>query len=115
MISTETRLGTVTVSNEYFAKLIGYAASSCYGVAGMVAKGAQRWREFFSRREQIDKGILVKGNAQSITVDLHIVVTYGININAAAKAIVHKVKYTVEEATGITVDKVTVHIDGMKA
>ena len=113
MISYETRLGTITISNEYFAKLIGHAVSSCYGVAGMVAKGTQWWREFFSRREFADKGILVRGNCQSVNVDLHIVVTYGVNINAIAKSIVHKVKYTVEDATGITVDKVTVHIDGM--
>ena len=37
------------------------------------------------------------------------------NINAIAKSIVHKVKYTVEETTGITVDKVTVRVDGIKA
>ena len=113
MISYETRLGSVSISNEYFAKLIGHAVSSCYGVAGMVAKGTQWWKEVLYRREFVDKGILVRGDCQSVNVDLHIVVTYGVNINAIAKSIVHKVKYTVEDATGINVEKVTVHIDGM--
>ena len=36
------------------------------------------------------------------------------NINAIAKSITEKVKYVVTEATGISVGKVTVRIDGIK-
>ncbi len=115
MIAYETRLGKVTISNTYFAKLIGQATSSCYGVAGMVPKGVQWWRQKLTRKNYVDTGILIGGNIDSICVDLHITVTYGVNINAIAKSIVNKVKYTVEEATGINVEKVIVHIDGMKA
>ena len=39
---------------------------------------------------------------------------YGMNIAAIAKSIVNKVRYTVEEATGLTVKKVNVFVDGMK-
>ena len=63
----------------------------------------------------IDKGIVVRGNIDSISVELHIVVTYGINISAVAASIDHNVRYTVKEATGIDVKKVSVHVDGMKA
>ena len=38
---------------------------------------------------------------------------YGLNISAISNSIVHKVKYTVEEATGISVAKVLVHVDRM--
>ena len=95
MIAYETRIGTISIANSFFAKLIGHAVSSCYGVAGMVAKGPQKWKEFFLRHSEADKGIRVRGDLNSITVDLHIVVTYGVNINAIAKSIVHNVKYTV--------------------
>ena len=107
MIAYETRIGTIHVSNAYLAKLIGYAASSCYGVAGMVP---------YHRRKDgaADQGIRVTGDIHSIQVEVHILVSYGVNINAIAKSIVHKVKYTVEETTGITVDKVTVRVDGIK-
>ena len=36
MIGYENTLGTVEISQEYFANLIGMAASECYGVAGMI-------------------------------------------------------------------------------
>ena len=37
MIRFETNLGRVEISQEYFANLIGRAASECYGVAGMLS------------------------------------------------------------------------------
>ncbi|OJU16619.1 MAG: hypothetical protein BGN88_01220 [Clostridiales bacterium 43-6] len=115
MIMYETRYGKVTISNEFFAKLIGNAVSQCYGVAGMVAKGTQWWRTILTRKHYPDTGIQISGDINSVCVDLHITVIYGLNINAIADSIVGKVKYTVEDATGIIVDKVNVHIDGMKA
>ncbi len=114
MISYKNRMGNVNISNEYFSHLIGKAVSSCYGVAGMVPHGKQKLMELITRKSSADRGIKVAGDADSISVDLHIVVTYGMNINAIAKSITHKVKYTVEEATGIKVTKVTVRIDGIK-
>ena len=40
MIQIENRLGTVEISSDYFANLVGHAASSCFGVAGMVDTNA---------------------------------------------------------------------------
>ena len=82
----------------------------------MVPRGRQWWRsKFFSSRNFADTGIMVRGNAKSLIVDLHITVTYGLNINAISHSIVNKVTYTVEDATGIKVDKVYVHVDRMIA
>lgn len=115
MVTYKTKLGSVCISNTFFAKLIGQAVSSCYGVAGMVAKGGQKITNIIKRGKMIDKGIIVSGDISSINVELHIVVSYGININAIANSIVHNVKYTVKEATGIDVKKIAVHVDGMTA
>ena len=115
MIAYETRFGTIGLSNEYFSKLIGRAVTSCFGVVGMVPHGGkQKVLGLISKKDRLDTGVVVKGDASSITVDLHIIVSYGMNINAIAKSIVHKVKYAVNETTGITVNKVTVKVDGIK-
>lgn len=42
-------------------------------------------------------------------------VTYGVNISAIVQSIIHKVRYTVEDATGMEVAKVNVYVDGMRA
>lgn len=113
MINYETHLGEVCISQRYFEKLIGSAVSSCYGVSSMVPKGVQWWRSKLFKRSFDDTGIRVRGNSRSIVVDLHITVTYGLNIGAISKSIMNKVSYIVEDATGIRVDKVIVHVDRM--
>ncbi|HEX3026241.1 MAG TPA: Asp23/Gls24 family envelope stress response protein [Clostridia bacterium] len=114
MIRFENPNGLIEVNHEYFSNLIGYAASSCYGVAGMaVSSTAQGLASIFGQ-DKIDRGVKVRSLGKSLVVDLHIVVTYGVNITAIVKSIIKKVRYTVEEATGLRVDSVNVFVDGMK-
>ena len=115
MITYETRLGKISICEEYLSKLIGNEVTSCFGVVGMVpSTNKQKLFNKLSKNEQLDTGIKVIGNTDSISVELHIVVTYGMNINAIAASITEKVKYIVKEATGIEVEKVIVKIDGIK-
>ena len=116
MIRTVNRLGTVAISQGYFANLVGHAASECFGVAGMaVSSPVQSLRSKLLKKKEADQGVSVRVTSAGLVVDLHIIVTYGVNIAAIVKSIVHKVRYTVEEATGMTVAKVNVYVDSMKA
>lgn len=114
MIAYETRLGKINISEEYLQKIIGETVTSCYGVSGMVASGSkQRIADMLTKKDHLNKGIIIKGNATSVVIELHIIVLYGMNINAIAKSIVNKVQHTVKELTGINVDKVVVKVDGI--
>ena len=115
MIGFENTLGSVEISQEYFANLIGRAASECFGVSGMVGSTYQGLKSRLGGRETPDKGVRVRTEDGRLVVDIHISVTYGVNISAIVKSIVHKVRYTVEEATGFAVAKVNVYVDSMKA
>ena len=115
MICIENSFGTIEISHEYFAKLIGYEASQCFGVSGMVATTAsQGIRSFLFRKDAHDKGVKVRSSGKRLIIDLHIAISYGVNISAIVKSIVHKVKYTVEDITNLTVERVNVHVDTMK-
>ena len=71
--------------------------------------------EIYSEKDEAqDKGVKVRTVAGGLVIDLHIAVTYGVNISAIVKSIVNKVRYTVEEATGLQVAKVNVFVDDMK-
>ncbi len=111
MISYETMGGTVCFSNSYLSKLIGHAVGNCYGVVGMVPSNRQKISMFVKRENVIDKGIQVRGNMNNISVELHIAVMYGININTIANSITEAVKYTVKQATDINVSKVIIRVD----
>ena len=115
MISYETRLGKVEISEDYLEKLIGNEVTSCFGVVGMVPRRVkQKIYNRFSKSDMADTGVIVSGGGDNLKVEIHIVVTYGININAIAVSITEKVKHTVMENTGLDIKKVTVKIDGIK-
>lgn len=115
MIRIENHLGKIEVLNSYFANLIGHAVSECFGVSGLVnSTPSQGLRSFLFKKEVPDKGVRVRNSGGELTIDLHIAVTYGVNISAIVKSIIHKVTYTVENACGLTVAKVNVYISDMK-
>ena len=114
MIRLENQYGAIDISQEYFANLVGKAVSECFGVAGMVNSPAQGLRSALSKKDAPDKGVRVRTTNNGLIVDLHIVVVYGMNISAIVKSIVNKVRYTVEQATGLDVAKVNVFVDSMK-
>ncbi|MBR4073323.1 MAG: Asp23/Gls24 family envelope stress response protein [Clostridia bacterium] len=115
MIAYETRIGKVELSEAYLSKLIGHEVTSCFGVVGMLPSNSkQKIFKVISKKESADTGIRITASGDEIDVELHIVVTYGMNINAIAASITEKVKYVVKEATGITVNRVVVKVDGIK-
>lgn len=116
MIKIENHLGFTELNQHYFADLIGQTVTACFGVAGMANSGAtQNIRQFlFKHNSYIDQGVAVRSESDELVIDLHIIVTYGVNIQAIVDSITNKVRYTVEQATGLTVRKVNVYVDGMK-
>ena len=48
-------------------------------------------------------------------IELHIAVSYGLNISTAARSISHRVKDEVEQATGLKVARVVVSVDDVIA
>ena len=117
MIRHENHLGTIDISEEYFSNLIGRAAASCFGVAGMAnSNRRQQLRSFFIRKQSFDdQGVTVRNGSKGLHIELHIIVTFGLNITEICKSIENKVRYTVENATGMKVGEVKVYVDGMKA
>ncbi len=115
MVKLETHLGETNISQEYFANLVGHAASECFGVSGMAVTDAkQSLKSVITKKQAPDQGVRVRISNGKLVVDLHIMVTYGVNIAVIVKSIVNKVRYTVEEATGMEVARVNVFVDSMK-
>ena len=58
-----------------------------------------------------EKGVRVIRENGELCIELHIKVTYGVNIGAIVRSIIHKVKYAVEDATGLQVQRISVSVD----
>jgi uncharacterized alkaline shock family protein YloU len=115
LIKIERPLGVIEITDEYFSQLIGNVVPACYGVVGMSNSNTKQGiRSFlYKGRDFIDRGVTVHSDGEGLIVDLHIVVTYGVNITEVVKSIVNKVGYTVQQATDLKVKNVNVHVDSM--
>lgn len=116
MISVDNHIGTITISKNYLVSLIGHTVTGCFGVAGMNFSGTKQGIfSIVDRNEGLDRGVRLITDGSRLIIDLHITVTFGTNISAIVDSITNKVRFAVEEATGLAVKKVNVFIDGMKA
>ena len=117
MIKFENPNGYIEITNNYFSRLVGNAAQSCFGVTRMVNPNPyQTIRSVIKNKADLDnsnQGVVVKSINGALTIDLHIAVSYGVNINTISDSICNKVRYVVESATGLKVSAVNVHIDGL--
>lgn len=49
-----------------------------------------------------------------ITVDFHIIVSYGVSISAVADNLVSNVRYQIEEFSGLPVEKINIYVEGVR-
>ena len=119
MVVSNNHLGSITISKRFFSALISGTAKSCFGVVGMNSgtpmQNAMEALPFLNREKYTDKGVSVKLSEGFIIIDLHITVSYGVNVSSVVKSIQHKVTYVVEEQTGMRVGRVNVYIDAIKS
>ena len=66
------------------------------------------------KRESQSKGILVTMEEDGISLDFHVIVAYGVSIQAVAENLIENVRYKVEEYTGMKVKDVNVYVEGVR-
>ena len=105
--SLPSSLGRITISADAIAQIVGRTAAECYGVVGMSAKG--RVGRLLARgRER--QGIEIRGEGNSVAIELYVVVEYGLNLAEVAATVRSRVAYEVERLTGLNVSAVEIHI-----
>ena len=116
MITSRFPLGDVSFTSGYFATLVGEAAKQCYGVAAMAPRDmTDAVRSMVHGSDYPEKGVRVTQEDGRLVIELHIAVSYGLNISTAARSISHRVKDEVEQATGLKVARVVVSVDDVIA
>ena len=114
MIHHNNENGCVNIDFGVFTDIVGTAASNCFGVKGMAARSVKDGVYHLLRKESVGKGVNVEFHGDdTITIDLHIMVDYGVNLTAVASSIISEVRYVVTKCTGTEVRAVNVHIDSM--
>ena len=114
MIRNKNENGSVNVSTSVYIDIAGTAAINCLSVKGMVARSVTDGLYHLLRKESQGKGVKIQFHEDdTITIDLHVMVGDGVNLNAVGNAIIDEVRYMVESCTGTKVRDVNVYIDAM--
>ena len=114
MIRHNNENGSVNVSSSVYTDIAGTVATNCFGVKGMAARSVKDGVYHLLRVESASKGVKVEFNEDnSISIDVHIMVEHGVNLNAVGESIISEVRYVVAKCTGTEVREVNVYIDSM--
>ena len=109
-----TELGTISIMEDVLAIIAGYSAVECAGIVAMASKRATDGIVELLGRENLRRGIRINIAENRVTVDLFIIVEYGVSIAAVARNVIETVKYRLESIAGITVDRVNVTVEGIR-
>ena len=103
----------IKISDDVVAVIAGVAVSEVNGVAGMAGGFAGGISEVFSGKKNLAKGIKVEVSENIAKIDVNIIVEYGSRIPDVAFEIQNRVKKAVENMTGLGVEEVNVHVQGV--
>ena len=105
-------LGEVQISNDVLAVISAMAAME---VDGVVAMAGNITAELVSKlgMKKLSKGGRVDVVDNTVMVDLSIILRINENIVTISKKVQDKVKTTVENMTGLKVNEVNVHVQGV--
>ncbi len=114
MAENELHHGKIEVAPRAIATIAGHAVLGCYGVVGMSAKTLRDGLAILLQRENPYRGVEVEFmEHRKITIDLYVIIEYGVRLCEVAQNIMHSVKFAVEKALGLPVVQVNVHIQGL--
>lgn len=113
MTDETTPIGSIHVSPRAIASIAYHAALQSYGVVGLTSKNIVDGIAQVLVKDPT-YGVDVRYDGQHINIDLYIVIEYGTRIKSVAASVSNTVRYHVEKALGMPVDKINVHVQGLR-
>ncbi len=113
--SLTTEFGVVTISPDVIGKYAGTVAVESFGIVGMCAVNVKDGLVHLLKKDRLKHGINVKvSDDNKISLEFHVIVSYGVNISTVTDNLISNVKYKVEEFTGMPIDKINVFVEGVR-
>lgn len=112
----DNEMGQVEVRPEVIASYAGSVAVECFGIVGMAAVSVKDGLVRLLKRDSLSKGIQVAVTAENtILLSFHLIVAYGVNINAVADNLIENVRYKVEKFSGMKIERIKIYVEGVRS
>ena len=107
--------GSIEIKPQVLFSLALEASLTTYGIVGI----ASRYTGVDMTRREPQRGLEVKltnnpDGTTHVQVSVHVIVEYGVRIDAVISSLQHQVSYTIHHSTGYLVDSVNVHVSGLR-
>ncbi len=103
-------LGTISIDSEVIARYAGTA-----GIVGMAAVSMKDGLVKILKGDSLTRGVRVDiDDSNKISIDFHVIVSYGVSIMTVADNLIDNVKYKVNEFTGLEIKKVNIFVEGVR-
>jgi uncharacterized alkaline shock family protein YloU len=113
MSESNNQLGNIYVSHHAIATIACQSTLESYGVVGLAAKNlAEGLAQVLVKDPTL--GVDVHFDGHTIQIDLFIIIEYGTRITSVSTSVADSVAYQIEKALGIPVNRVNVHVRGLR-
>lgn len=111
----DTQYGKVLIDGNVIATYAGSVAVECFGIVGMAAVNMKDGLVRLLKKDYLTHGINVTIDEDNmITIDFHVIVSYGISINTVSDNLIETVKYKVESFTGMKIKRINIYVEGVR-
>src|SRR5690606_16512497 len=107
--------GTIDITNDVIAQVVGEAAIECYGIVGMASRHQIRdGLTDILGKENYARGVIVRNIGDETHIDVYVIIGYGTKISEVAYQVQSKVMYTLKKILSLTVDSVNIFVQGVR-
>jgi len=103
----------LNISEEVIGIIAGLAAAEIEGVSGMTLGIVDGINQILGSNKRYSKGVKIELIGNEVTIDLYVIVKYGVKIPDVAFSIQNAVKASVESMTGLSVNAVNINVQGI--
>lgn len=105
-------IGEVQIADEVVAIIAGLAATEVEGVDSMAGNINNEWIAKLGMKN-LSRGVKVEVTEEHVTVDLALILKYGVSIPSISEKVQDRVKNAIENMTGLEVLAVNIKIAGI--
>lgn len=112
-ISCPDELGTIHISEDVLAVTAAAAALEAENVSSLAGNLGGDIVELLAGKKNLSRGVRVSVTEGSVSVDISVLVKYGASVQETAKRVQDAVAVAIENASGLNVEGVNVHVAGV--
>ena len=103
------------IGSEVIATYAGSVAVECFGIVGMAAVNVKDGIVRLLKKDYLTHGInVVIEENNEITINFHVIISYGVSISTVTDNLISTVRYRVEEFTGMHIKKINIFVEGVR-